>query len=100
MYLDKSTKERTSGFDKEHGLYINRPFYFRSRLPMQRVIELVPWYARIRRYYQGRRNQQTWRFDRVTNTIRNMNWTNYCLSIQSNGNGSYLIAQGINSRWW
>jgi hypothetical protein len=82
-YLDGKNyrKERTSGFDKEYGLYIMRPFYLRSRLPMQRVMELVPWYARLRRYYTGRRNQQTWRFDRVKNVLTNMNWKNYCLSI-------------------
>jgi hypothetical protein len=59
IYLDGKNfkKERTTGFDKDHGLYIMRPFFFRSRMPMRRVIELVPWYARLRRYYQGRRNQ-------------------------------------------
>jgi hypothetical protein len=60
VYLDDKKnykKFRTSGFDKEYGFYINRPFYFRSRLPFQRVIELVPWDVRIRRYYTGRRNQ-------------------------------------------
>jgi hypothetical protein len=57
VYVKNAKKERTSGFDKEYGFYIMRPFYFRSRLPMQRVMELVPWYARLRRYYTGRRNQ-------------------------------------------
>jgi hypothetical protein len=67
--------------DREYGFYIMRPFFFRSRMPMRRVMELVPWYARLRKYYTGRRKQQTWRFDRVKKVISNMNWTNYCLSI-------------------
>jgi hypothetical protein len=32
------TKE---GLDKDFGFDVNRPFYFRSRLPMQRVVEAV-----------------------------------------------------------
>jgi len=28
---------------------------------------------------------QQWRFDRVTNTIKNMNWTNYALEMSANG---------------
>jgi hypothetical protein len=102
VYLDGKNykKERSSGWDAEYGFHIMRPFFFRSRMPMRRVIELVPWYARLRRYYQGRRNQQTWRFDRTSNTIRNMNWKNYCLDINSNGRGTYLRVATVNSRWW
>jgi hypothetical protein len=102
IYLDGKNykKERTTGFDKEYGFYINRPFYFRSRLPMQRIVELVPWDCRLRRYYTGRRNQQTWRFDRKSNTIANQNWKNYSIDITSNGNGTNLRVQGTNSRWW
>jgi hypothetical protein len=91
---------RTKGFNSHFGFHINRPFYIRSRLPMQRVIELVPWDVRIRRYYTGRRNQQTWRFDTKTKTIANMNWKNYSLDITSNGNGANLRVAGTNSRWW
>ena len=39
LYVDKAPKIRTKGFNKEFGLHINRPFYIRSRMPMQRVIE-------------------------------------------------------------
>jgi len=37
MYLDQAAKDRTSGFNEEFGLHINRNFYIRSRLPMKRV---------------------------------------------------------------
>jgi hypothetical protein len=39
IYLDKADKIRTKGFNKEFGFHINRPFYIRSRMPMQRVAE-------------------------------------------------------------
>jgi hypothetical protein len=102
MYLDAKNyqKERSSGFDKGYGFYINRPFFFRSRMPMRRIIELVPWYARLRKYHDSRRKQQTWRFDRKSNTIQNMNWKNYSLDVHNNGRGPYLRVQTTNSRWW
>jgi hypothetical protein len=39
IYLDKAEAIRTKGFNKEYGMHINRPFYLRSRMPMQRVAE-------------------------------------------------------------
>jgi hypothetical protein len=39
IYLDKADAIRTKGFNKEFGFHINRPFYLRSRMPMQRVAE-------------------------------------------------------------
>jgi len=39
IYVDKAEKVRTKGFNKEFGFHINRPFYIRSRMPMQRVLE-------------------------------------------------------------
>jgi len=39
IHVDKAEKVRTKGFNKEFGFHINRPFYIRSRMPMQRVLE-------------------------------------------------------------
>jgi hypothetical protein len=39
VYLDKAEAIRTKGFNKEFGFHINRPFYLRSRMPMQRIAE-------------------------------------------------------------
>jgi hypothetical protein len=41
VYLDKAEKEQTKGLNEDFGFHINRPFYFRSRLPMKRVVEAV-----------------------------------------------------------
>jgi len=41
VYVDKSVKDATSGLNKDTGFHINRPFYFRSRLPMKRVAEVI-----------------------------------------------------------
>jgi hypothetical protein len=41
MYLDKAEKTATKGLNDEFGFYINRPFYFVSELPFNRVIEML-----------------------------------------------------------
>jgi hypothetical protein len=57
VYKDSNKKERTSGYDKEYGFYINRPFYFRSRLPMKRVAESASTYVRLRKWNKSRIRQ-------------------------------------------
>jgi hypothetical protein len=70
VYTDKAAKEATSGYSKEWGMYINRPFYLRSRMPMRRVAESVSTDVRLKRYHSGRTRQQTWRFDVTSKTIK------------------------------
>jgi hypothetical protein len=41
IYLDKAKAVQSKGLSKNFGFHINRPFYIRSRLPMQRVIECI-----------------------------------------------------------
>jgi len=95
VYTDGKAKEATSGLDKEHGLHINRPFYIRSRMPMQRVMEAIgASNVTLKKYYKNRLAQQ-WRFDRVTNTIKNQQWKNYSLE-KTGGN---LTVRTTTSRW-
>jgi len=82
-YSDKMGDEafdKKGTLDRDHGLVALEPFYFRSRLPMQRVVECVGANnAVLKKWYLNRKAQQ-WRFDPVSKTIRNMNWTSYALS--------------------
>jgi len=41
LYTTDVEAEAKEGFDKEYGLYINRPFYIKSRMPMGRVMESI-----------------------------------------------------------
>jgi hypothetical protein len=100
IYTDKASKERSKGFDREYGFYINRPFYFRSRLPMWRVAETVSNYLRLRRYNVSRKRQQTWKFDRVSNTIKSEYTKSYSIYVASNNSDTYLRITTTNSRWW
>jgi hypothetical protein len=100
IYLDEAKKVATEGFNEEFGFHINRKFYIRSRLPMQRVMEMHGnRYVYLRRWINGRTGQ-LWRFDEKSKTVLNMWHTNYALEIQSNGNGRHIYTTPHNSRWW
>jgi len=100
IYVDKAEKVRTKGFNKEFGFHINRPFYVRSRMPMQRVIECHGannvWLKRWRKNTTA----QQWYFDEVSKTIKNNHWKSHSLDIQSNGGSSNVRCTTTNSRWW
>jgi hypothetical protein len=100
VYVDKSKKEATSGFSKEWGFYINRPLYFRSRLPMQRIAELVGTDVRLRRYHVSRKRQQTWKFDITSKTLKSMYHTGHSMDITNSGRSANLRSTTTNSRWW
>jgi hypothetical protein len=100
LYLDQAKPLRTKGFNKEFGFHINRPFYVRSRMPMQRVIECHGannvWLKRWRKNALG----QQWYFDEVSKTIKSQQWKSHSLDIQGNGSSSNVRCTTTNSRWW
>ena len=81
---------------KDAGLIVDEPFYFRSKLPMQRVVECVGASNVTLKKWALNRKAQQWRFDAVSKTIRNMNWTNYVFSME----GTNLRCRSYNSRWF
>jgi len=100
IYQDKSTKIRGKGYNSRFGFHIRRPFYFRSRMPMKRVVECVSnAYLRHKRWAKGRKAQQ-WIFDNTSKTIQGWYWKNRAIEITSNGNSSTLRMNTPNSRWW
>jgi transcription termination factor Rho len=50
VYVDKVEKTRTKGTNKEFGFDINRPFYLRSKMPMQRFMTTNSQYIRIENF--------------------------------------------------
>jgi hypothetical protein len=81
IYLDKAEKMQEKGLHEDFGFHINRPFYIRSRLPMQRLAEMHGnTYIYMRRWVLNRKGQ-VWRFNGQDKTIRNENWKNYAAFI-------------------
>jgi hypothetical protein len=66
---------------KDFGFHINRPFYFRSRLPMKRVAECVGANNMVLRRYVKGRNAQKFVFNEKDKTIRSNHWKNYAMEI-------------------
>ena len=101
VYLDKDSGEPTTGYNKEFGMHIGRPFYLVSRLPMRRVAQAQGANnISIMRWAKNRAAQQ-WFFDGKSKTIRSNYWKNYAMDIQSNGGSSNLrVSSTIKSRWW
>jgi len=100
IYLDKAAKVETKGLNEEFGLHINRPFYIRSRMPFQRVIECIGANNVTLKRWRANTRQQQWFFDEVSKTIKNNYWKSHSLDIQSNGGSTNLRCTGTNSRWW
>jgi hypothetical protein len=101
VYLDKAEDTQTKGLNEDFGFHINRPFYFRSRLPMKRVVECIGANNLVLKRWRKNVTQQQFFFDGVSKTIRSQTWKNYGMEIQSNGGSSNMrMTSGINSRWW
>jgi hypothetical protein len=101
-HLDDKTapKEPTTGYSRQWGMHINRAFYLRSRLPMKRVAEVSGSNVVLRRYVNGRKRQQTFRFDITSKTIKSEYHKSYSLDIPNQGRNNNLRVTTTNSRWW
>jgi hypothetical protein len=101
VYLDKATKVATEGLNADFGFFVNRPFYLRSRLPMQRVAECHGASNVYLKRWRKNVNAQQWFFDPVAKVIRSNHWKNYIMNIPSNGNANDLrMTSSVTSRWW
>ena len=90
IYEDKMEKVKTSGENKDFGFDINREFYLRSKMFMQRVVECKggQW-LHLMKYNKARKSQRFF-FDQETKTIKSVQWKNRSMYIQSNGNGFHV----------
>lgn len=93
-YGKKGTMSRGFGF------VINSPFYLRSRLPMQRVVEAVGASNLVIKRWVRNKTQQRFFFDPVSKTIKSQTWKGYSIEISSNGGSNNLGLRTTNSRWW
>jgi hypothetical protein len=88
LYLDEAKAIPGKGFDSEFGFHRNRPFYFRSRLPMKRVAQAQGNNNISQMRWKKANKAQQWTFDPVSKTIKNFYWKNYCMEIPSSGNAN------------
>jgi hypothetical protein len=101
VYVDQF-KEQTKGLIDEFGLFANRPFYIRSRLPNKRVAECGNNYDVRQRRWRNNETAQQWYFDPVKKLIVSKKWSNRVLETSnhgSNGAGN-MRCYTPDSRWW
>jgi len=100
MKENTSSTGPTKGLDNNFGLHRNRPFYFRSRLPMKRLAEAIGASSiKLKRWRKGAKAQQFF-FDPVSKTIRSNHWKGRSLDIASSGRSANLQIYTTNSRWF
>jgi len=87
---------QTKGLDSYFGFKINEPFYFRSKMPMQRVMEVVGASNIVLKRWVKNRNTQKFFFDGVSKTIKNQQWNSRSMHMQGNN----LRLSGTTSRWY
>jgi hypothetical protein len=88
--------DKKGELNAEFGFRVDETFFLRSQLPMQRVAECVgASNVALKKWYKNRRAQE-WRFDPVSKTVRNRNWTSYVFSME----GTNLRCRSMNSRWF
>lgn len=73
-YVDTIKGTQTKGLVGDFGFYANRPFYLRSRLPMQRVIECIGANNLVLKRWRKNVTAQQFVFDPVSKTIRSKQW--------------------------
>lgn len=70
QYIDTVKETQYKGMVGDFGFHARRPFYLRSRLPMQRVMECIGANNLTLRRWRKNTKAQQFTFDPVSKTIR------------------------------
>jgi len=70
VYLDTDKGPQKKGLIKDFGFHANRPFYFVSRLPMNRVAESIGANNITLKRWRKNVKAQQWKFDPVAKVIK------------------------------
>jgi hypothetical protein len=98
--MDEMEKDAKTGKNEDFGFYVNRKFYIRSRLPMQRLLKAQGHQIYQQDWNDGEIYQFQWIFDAVTKTISTVHYKTG-LRIENEGKSDKIRTQGgIFSRWW
>jgi hypothetical protein len=94
LYASDAKPEPTSGFSKEFGMHINRPFFLATGLPSGRYLDLIGDNIAIKTP-NGFKTQQ-WTFDMKSRTIKSVSKSNQSID----GRSVNLRIYGTNSEYY
>jgi hypothetical protein len=81
LYIEEMKPILKGQLDKTFGLYVKRPFYILSQLPMGRALSVVEGRNIIIRRKKDEDKDQQFYFDGVTKTIKSVSHHTRCLDI-------------------
>jgi len=100
LIYSSDLKIQKKGLNKEFGLEIERPFYFVSKMWMNRVVECHgATHLKLNTLNKANKGQQFY-LDDKTQTISPVAWKGFAMTIVRNGLGNILKMDGINARWF
>jgi len=85
VYVNEAEKSKTKGMYKPFGIYLSRPFYIRSKMPMQRVLEVVNGRNLIIKTMDRTKEQQIFFLDPKSHTIKSVMHKEASIDIQNSG---------------
>lgn len=94
VYVDTSPEVPTSGFSKDWGMWINRPFHVVTQMTSHRYLDLIGANAVIKT--PNGFDSQVFFFDYKTRTIKSQKTKTLSLDIRS----TTLYAYATNSAWY
>jgi hypothetical protein len=100
VYVDSINDKTGKGLNRDFGFYGNRPFYIRSKLPMQRFVEVVGGRNVVLKTFSKDRRAQQFVFDTKSKTIKSYQWKDKSFDIQNSGKSSNLQVWKTNARWF
>lgn len=100
IYVDEAEAEQTTGLYKPFGIHLARPFYIRSRMPMQRVVEVIGGRNLVVSTLDRTKESQIFFLDPKSKTIKSVAEKESSIDIQRAGTSSNLQIWATNARWF
>jgi hypothetical protein len=83
IYVQDALAAKTSGMYTPMGLHLGRPFVIRSRMPMQRVLDVDNGTNVYIKTHDRTLESQVWFLDAASKTIKNVKYKDKSLDIQN-----------------
>lgn len=100
IYVDEAANQASSGLSSAFGLHISRPFIIQSRMPMQRVLEVVGGRNIVANSLDRTKETQIFFLDTNSKTIKSVKYTGQSIDIQNAGASANLQIFTTNARWF
>lgn len=99
-YVDRAEDVKTKGLYAAYNLHLGRPFYIRSRLPMQRVVTVVGKRNLVLKTMDRTNPSQVFFLDPSSKTIKSVANDHSSIDIQGGGSSANVQIWTTSGRWF